>query len=576
MSLKDLKNNPSRNGFDLSFRNAFTAKAGQLLPVMCKEVLPGDKFKFGLQSFTRTAELQSCAFTRMKEYYDFFFVPTRLLWRDFDAFITQMPSFKGDSIKGSTQLNIEQQPYISTQDLAGYVSKLYSFTPVSGSASDDVYHFHGKRYDEGGCYRGLSTVALLDMLGYGNYSSFFGNNPNTDFRNVAVSPFPLLGYQKVYSDYYRNDLWENDCPHMYNVDYISGKSSSKIDIHGLYDQVEKFSETLNFLDLRYSNLNQDMIMGVMPSPQYGDAATFGISVKDVFDLEMTEADPAYVGSGVDLRKAVYRDTVTNKALLQQRMSILALRQAEYLQKWKEISQSGRKNYKDQIEKHFGVHISDIRSNRCEFIGGTSRYIDIDEVVNTALMEAENVPTVKGKGVGVIADNQNFEAPEHGFIFCIYHVNPILDYDNNGLDAQLLRVNPTDYAIPEFDKLGMQELPTAVLSLFDQFNNHPLYLGYVPRYIDYKTSLDKVHGEFITDLKTWTTKLEPDLYQLFLMTEKEDKYSYLSKRRHILYKVRPSFLDNIFAMDSKRSDQFRVNCNFDIKAVRSLDRNGLPY
>ena len=57
MNLKSLRNKPSRNGFDLSFKRNFTAKAGELLPVMVKEVLPGDVFNIDLSSFTRTQQL---------------------------------------------------------------------------------------------------------------------------------------------------------------------------------------------------------------------------------------------------------------------------------------------------------------------------------------------------------------------------------------------------------------------------------------------------------------------------------------------------------------------------------------
>ncbi len=68
MSLKSLRNKTSRNGFDLSSKRNFTAKAGELLPILCKEVLPGDKFEIDLKTFTRTQPLNTAAFARMREY----------------------------------------------------------------------------------------------------------------------------------------------------------------------------------------------------------------------------------------------------------------------------------------------------------------------------------------------------------------------------------------------------------------------------------------------------------------------------------------------------------------------------
>ena len=90
MNMKQMRNNVSRNGFDLSFKKNFTAKAGELLPVMVKEVLPGDVFDINLSTFTRTQPINTAAFARMREYYDFFFVPYNLLWNKADTVLTKM------------------------------------------------------------------------------------------------------------------------------------------------------------------------------------------------------------------------------------------------------------------------------------------------------------------------------------------------------------------------------------------------------------------------------------------------------------------------------------------------------
>ena len=90
MSMVKLKNKTSRNGFDLGRKNAFTAKVGELLPVACIECLPGDSFDLEIQHFTRTRPVNTAAYTRIREYFDWFFVPTDLLWNKFGTVITQM------------------------------------------------------------------------------------------------------------------------------------------------------------------------------------------------------------------------------------------------------------------------------------------------------------------------------------------------------------------------------------------------------------------------------------------------------------------------------------------------------
>ena len=103
----------SRNGFDLSKKNAFTAKIGELLPVYCKEVMPGDKFKINVQAFTRTMPVSTAAYTRVREYYDFYFVPTNLLWNRYHTFLTSMGNNnqQADGIKINTVVG-DQHPYL--------------------------------------------------------------------------------------------------------------------------------------------------------------------------------------------------------------------------------------------------------------------------------------------------------------------------------------------------------------------------------------------------------------------------------------------------------------------------------
>ena len=90
MNMKQVKNNVSRDGFDLSKKVNFTAKAGELLPVYCKEVIPGDKVTIDLSSFTRTMPVNTAAFARIREYYDFFFVPFSHLWNRANTVLSQM------------------------------------------------------------------------------------------------------------------------------------------------------------------------------------------------------------------------------------------------------------------------------------------------------------------------------------------------------------------------------------------------------------------------------------------------------------------------------------------------------
>jgi hypothetical protein len=98
MGLHGLKNKPSRNSFDVSARNLFTAKIGELLPCAVYEMNPGDSIRIDASYFTRTAPLQTAAFTRLRENVQFFFVPYSQLWKYFNTQVLNMTSSAGQDV----------------------------------------------------------------------------------------------------------------------------------------------------------------------------------------------------------------------------------------------------------------------------------------------------------------------------------------------------------------------------------------------------------------------------------------------------------------------------------------------
>lgn len=628
MSMKHLKNNVSRNSFDLSMRKAFTAKVGELLPVFCKEVLPGDKFNFKLNSFTRTSPVNSAAYTRIKEYYDYFFVPYRLLWRYFDQFITQTaqsnPQFASSINQASVPL-AQTTPVLQVQDVCNLLNAFHNAHADSGSvnfnASLNLFGFD----------RSELMYKLLMYLGYSGVINNKGKLTTAKYLatagNLVINPFPLLAYQKIYMDYFRDEQWETNSPQSYNIDYQTS-SSPILSLAPLFGSISspRLTKDYNLFDLRYSSWNKDLFMGVLPSPQTGDTAVIGdfgfgdtlnvssgrvtLSSQEVRGDDVTflgfrngEQGDATAGNIIFTADEVpynFKEGVLSLSKGQlSSISVLALRQAEALQKWKEISISGKQDYKDQIEKHFGVKVPSVRSNLCDWIGGTSSNLDISEVVNTNLQGINDkgssvAPDIAGKGLGVAEGNEHFEASEHGLVMCIYHAVPLLDYGTQVLDPSLLKCNVYDYAIPEFDKIGMQPLPSLCLGIQTVGSNpssegsatdnqsvyHYKTFGYVPRYAEYKTSIDQVVGAFSSTLRFWSAPVD-DTYIHNYMQSLAKFYGTNSypAATYMLFKVNPHILDSIFvgnADSSFDSDTFLINSYHDIKVVRNLDRDGLPY
>lgn len=610
--MSNLQNHPHRSGFDIGRKNAFTAKVGELLPVYWDISMPGDKYKFNVEYFTRTQPVETSAYTRLREYFDFYAVPLRLLWKSAPSVLTQMQDINQIQALSLTQnLNLGTYlPSLSLDTLGLVLPSLNAFSNNPGNSSAKLNMF--------GFYRSDLSFKLLSYLGYGNFiktapsdssrwwSTTLTNTDQYSFysqrfiQNNYVNLFPLLAYQKIYQDFFRWSQWENSNPSSYNVDYFNGTSPKLISDLPSYTSDYWKSDTM--FDLKYCNWNKDMLMGVLPNSQFGDIAVIDIENSSSSNVVLSDgtkkssvgavssvssastAVPLYaleasasntIPSGSTLR--------VNLSSLQSQFTVLALRQAEALQRWKEISQSGDSDYREQIRKHFGVNLPQALSNMCTYIGGISRNLDISEVVNNNLAAEDNAAVIAGKGVGAGNGSFTYTTDEHCVIMCIYHAVPLLDYTITGQDGQLLVTDAESLPIPEFDNIGMEVLPMTQIfnspkaSIIDLFN-----AGYNPRYFNWKTKLDVVNGAFTTTLKSWVSPVTASLLTgWFGFGYNEDDVDKNTRvvLNYKFFKVNPAVLDPIFgvAADSTwDTDQLLVNSYIGCYVARNLSRDGVPY
>ena len=583
MSLKSLRNKTSRNGFDLSSKRNFTAKAGELLPVKTWEVLPGDTFKIDLKSFTRTQPLNTAAFARMREYYDFYFVPYDLLWNKANTALTQMYDNPQHALDSSPLKVVKldgSMPYTTLSSISLYLNALASDSAVVTN-KDNYFGYN----------RALCSAKLLECLGYGNLYSFAESADKTFIKaplkqNLDVSLFNLLAYQKIYADYYRDSQWERVSPSCFNVDYMpysTGSSGMMLSMN-----YSDFYENYNMFDLRYCNWQKDLFHGVVPNQQYGDVASVSVAgnvLLNNFQVLNQTAISSGSGSSITL-KSPGTSSVGSPLSVDSNFSILVLRQAEFLQKWKEITQSGNKDYKEQVEKHWNVSPGDGFSELCTYLGGISSSLDINEVVNNNIT-GNNAADIAGKGTGVSNGVINFNSQgRYGVIMCIYHCLPLIDYTTDFVSPSVTRVNAADFAIPEFDRVGMQTVPLSYISNgpLTVLGSIPELVGYAPRYIDYKTDIDTSIGAFKTSLKNWVISYDnQSLANQFGFGVESPELPVPnpanSNWNYTLFKVNPNSLNSLFAVEVNSTidtDQFLCSTFFDLKVVRNLDTDGLPY
>ena len=337
LGMHRLKNKVNRNAFDLTHRHMFTAQVGELLPVFTQWVNPNETFKIGYNGKTRTAALNTDAFTRIRENIQYYFVPFQSLWKYFEQQVNNMT--KGDAgqniskfASSSTEASkiSTSLPYISYVDLASWLKSMYdhaltalgayytslganneadatavgffSFCRASTSYSD-VFVCDG--------YRLCRAAKLLMSLGYGNFSAviqydIFAMGAQlvldvgrwdserfvapysldfTKFESTSIlnspnlSILPLLAYHKICNDHYRNEKWQPFEPWTCNIDYLS--PSDNMNASSFINGSTFTSLMTSIIDLENSNLPIDYFTSVLPRAQYGDESAASVNVGDI-------------------------------------------------------------------------------------------------------------------------------------------------------------------------------------------------------------------------------------------------------------------------------------------------------
>lgn len=614
MGLHGLKNKTSRNSFDLSHRNLFTAKVGELLPCFVQEVNPGDSIKLESSYFTRTAPLQTAAFTRLRENVQYFFVPYQCLWKYFEGQVKNMTKNAngGDisQIATSPFANAKvstEMPFISYTALHAYLNKLLNYVDSSANPTESSNPF---LYNNG-CWRHAESAKLLQLLGYGNFvqqfKNFSGSKPYSllHVENApALSVFRLLAYQKICNDFYTYRQWQPYNASLCNIDYITPDSSSSMDLSSKFSSISVSDlGKSNMLDMRFSNLPLDYFNGVLPTPQFGSESVVSLSQNEAVytgsdKYQWQTPDGSAFPSGSVSSSTSYRALTANGKSIEHThvlppgsitssLSIAALRQATALQKYKEIQLANDPDFESQIEAHFGIKPKhDMHKSR--FIGGSSSMIDINPVVNQNLgagQSQDNQAVTKAAPTGQGGASFKFTADTFGVVIGIYRCTPVLDYSHVGIDRTLLKTDASDFVIPELDSIGMQQTfqcelfaPTSQITAsasdkrkYDMSRT----FGYAPRYSEYKVSFDRYNGAFCDTLKSWVTGFNTHIFD----SDRWNDMSYFSISVPQLFVCRPDIVKDIFALQTyhnSNDDNLYVGMVNMCYATRNLSRYGLPY
>lgn len=558
-----------RNAFDLSYSNKFTASPGMLLPCYVQECNPNEHFVIRPQSFLRTMPLNTASFVRAKQNIEFYFVPMRVLYRQFQQFvvgtkyeissINSLNSYKGDL------------PTFSIADFLDLISSQVA-TPKQRSVE----------YDIAGFPKANAALRLLDLLGYGvGYLTGKVDDSTNKWtldnfpRDADVTPFRLLAYQKVYYDFYRNPLYE-----------INNASAYNIDSHDLGDTLSS-SEVYNsgISTLRYRNFKKDYFNSVSPYFQGADYLTDATSAP-TFD--------AFTGSGLDGSNfgkpqtyskqgnmpSISNQTNANIFNSMYGFTIANLRSAFALDKLYRLSiAAGDGDYGSQIRAHYGFNA--VHDDwKASFIGGISEPIQISEVLSTAETTSP-VGDIFGRGLSASSNGSfTFDTREHGIIIGIFSVIPECDYNGFMLDRFNQKIKREDFYQPEFADLGLQPVSSYELQFGEpntDWRKTPENLGYINRYAEYKTRVDTIHGEFQSFYDQGSFRVNGSLSQ-WCAPRQQNTVVGGYKITNAFLKVRPSIFNNISSVQYnglENTDIFLVDTHFSVSAVRPMSVSGLP-
>lgn len=615
-----------RNGFDLSHKQMFTAPLGMLLPIYCEEVVPSDHFKISVQSITRTLPINTAAFARVSEHFDFFFVPYRRLYSEFDDFVignNENVNFfrslaygtagedgkvvlSAPQLKNSAGVNVStkagQRPLLfSLKYLAQQV--VLSLSNLKKNVNDGS--IFGKLNDELGYPLSYGARRLLDLLGYGNFHapktgdlSFLGNYVDVDNTENLVNLFAFQAYQKIYQDFYRNTYWQAEDFSLSTskwYDYLT-RTYTNESLPVDPDKGDVIPWLRKLLTIRYADYKKDMLMSIKPMQQLGDltliyndtANTRNIATQDnSVDMQHNSESPqngdisdtfTSLNNGLFTSRAVDGATEVGQSKPSSiYLSLLDIRIAKCLQRWKAVSLTNRMDYKNQVKAHLGATVPDGRADLAEYIGGHTNSLNISEVTNMG----ENQGNISGKGI-MYSNNDTitYDVKEHGIIMCIYHLVPEIDYSGYQLQRQHTKSHFMDYLQPEYQHLGLapmyvRDFSTVDLTHTDSVISNPdVLVGYNTRYPEYKCRIDNAHGELTLggSLQAWTI---PSNLSKFIN-------SFTPNRVQLDYgdlKIDPNIDSTIFKTafnGQENTDHYYSNCYFNISAIRPLDADELPY
>lgn len=432
-----------RNKFSLSHERLMSCIMGGLYPCSLFEVLPGDTIQMNTNMLLRASALLAPVMHKVDVRIHHWYVPYRLIWEDFEDFITG----------GADGLDASVYPTMTFNN------------------------------------PGLSTLA--DYMGI----------PPDVADNRAVSALPFRAYQLIWNEKYR----DQDLQPAVVVSTASGDdtTTSRVIEHVCWEKdyltsarpwESKGPSTTLALPVQGigTELGIDFDVGTSPqvresgtgvatfSPSYWELADNGVTGRSIY----IEGATAAAGSLPNIRTE---------------MTVNALRETFALTQYQEARARYGSRYTEYL-RYYGIRSSDARLQQPEYLGGGRNTIQFSEVLQTGVTTSGNsagVGTLRGHGINATRSNRFRRfIEEHGIIMTLVSVRPKAIY-MQGLERMWNRRTKEDFFQKEFESLGQQEVLNKEVYMAGASPDG--IFGYQDRYDEYRRQPSSVAGEFRTSI-----------------------------------------------------------------------------